>query len=779
MQRLLSILLCFLILVCALPAQAEPAAMTRDAVLDLVKPAVGHGYFWGHNTWTSDGSNKGTCSGDCPTCTFKGTVGTDCSGLVSKAWQIPSALQITTYATYITTDVFRFQELYWKRIQRSELMPGDALVYRNTTTKAGHIVLFDRMGDVPGRYWVYEARGCQFGVVHNQRVFSGDYIAIRRNALLETATNAAQCGSHGHTDPANSCSCDPGYSGASCDQCASGYYGYPACVREGSACEPSGSIQCGDTINVDGPQQIYAFRPSGRSKAQLTLNGSSAGLQLNVLKQQCDAKSRVGAAASSLAIDYSEGDVFYVSAESVQGSLAEGQLSVQCETPKQAWIGDACASDLDCDLSHQPEAGNRGFCLKQGSAAFCSLPCTSLCPDLLPDKAQTFCVQSANDNPSGVCVSRSDRQNAQCTSIPGTIELLSERRQQSDVKQLACVPTSATCTGIFTGRVVEFDTLPGRAVVGASVHVTAGTFTTDATTDELGNYTVPGVPCVSLTLNIGAPGFLTEHLSLASDGNQQHFSQLRALPLACSGEGSITGIVSDAVLNQPVAGARIELFPSLGRAEGTPVAGITGSSAGTYEFTHLNAGHYTARIEAAGYAPLEEEVVVCGQRTLQNDFFVSRASEAALRFVLSWQHPDDLDLHLQLPNGEEVYFDDLCHGASQSFPYATLDVDHQLADGPESISISALIPGRYTLFVHNYSRDFAPNQPGFQDSQAQVSVFGNGGSLLGRFPVPIRGSGLYWDVLSFEGLHPEKLIPIQALSSERLRPENYVQACRP
>ncbi len=779
MQRLLSSLLSLLVLVSALPAQAEPAAMTREAVLDLVKPAVGHGYFWGHNTWTNDGSNIGTCSGDCPSCTFKGTVGTDCSGLVSKAWQVPSALPITTDQGHLSTEIFRFQELYWKRIQRSELIAGDALVYRNAANSAGHIVLFDRMGDVPGRYWVYEARGCQFGVVHNQRAFTADYIAIRRNALIESATLGADCGSHGRSEPANSCSCDPGYSGASCNQCAPGYYGYPACVREGSSCEPSGSIQCGDIINLDGPQPIYAFRPSGRGKAQLTLNGSTAGLQLSVLKQECEAQSSVGAATSSLSVDYSEGDVFYVSAESAQGNVTEGQLSVQCETPKQAWIGDACESDADCDLSHQPEAGNRGFCLKQGSAAFCSLPCVSLCPDLLPDKAPTFCVQNPNGDLSGICVSRSDRQNAECTNIPGTIELLSERYQQSDVKQLACVPTSAKCTGSLAGRVVEFDTLPGRAVVGASVHVTAGTFTADATADELGNYTVPGVPCGRLTLEIAALGFLTEHLSFASDGDQRHFSQLQALPLACSGEGSITGIVSDAVVNQPLPGARIELFQSLGRAEGIPVAGITVSSVGTYEFTHLSAGHYTARIEAAGYAPLEEEVVVCGQRVLQNNFFVSKASEAALTFVLSWQHPDDLDLHLQLPNGEEVYFDDLCRGVSQSFPYATLDVDHQLADGPERISVSALIPGRYTLFVHNYSREFAPNQADFQDSQAQVSVFGNGGSFLGRFPVPTRGSGLYWDVLSFEGMHPEKLIPIQRLSSERVRPENYVQACRP
>ncbi|MDX2051721.1 MAG: carboxypeptidase regulatory-like domain-containing protein [Polyangiaceae bacterium] len=777
-------------------AHAEPAPMTRDAIIALVKPAVGHGYYFGHNTWTTDGSRKGTCSGNCTTsCSFSGTIGTDCSGLVGKAWQVPGPLPVTQDKDHFSTELFRFKELHWTRIERTELKKGDALVYRNAMNSAGHIVLFDKLGDDGRRLWVYEARGCAQGVVYNLRDLGPEYVSIRRKNLIESGP--ITCGIHGRADAFDGCSCDPGYAGASCETCAAGFYGYPSCVREGSSCEPSGAIQCGNVVPVTSldstsntsshacndsvakSEVIYEFRPHGRGQAHLALEGVQSGLELRARKQRCDAESCLGAASSNLTLDYSEGDVFYIAIEGSQTSGYNANLNVNCEVPKQAWVGDACQSDADCDMSFNADAGTKGFCFKQGTAAFCSLPCERLCPDLVPDKAQTFCVQRPNQPQAGMCVSRSDRQNSQCGAISGTVELLSQRFGQTNKEALSCVPLGTSGCSLH-GSVVAFDTTPERPVEGASVHLEGVGFTADTKTDVLGNYAATGIPCGSVSLTLSAPGFLTEHLALTLDGSQHPVSRLKALPEACAGLGSLTGSVFDTLTSAAVEGAQIQLFSSLGRAEGTPLAEATSGASGMYELSQVPAGHYTARIEAPSYSPLEKEVIVCGGRTqASSDFFVAKATQATLSFVLDWQRPSDLDLHLQLPNGEEVYFDDLCRGSSTSFPYATLDVDHRYADGPESLSITALIPGRYTLFVHNYSQDFTSSEPSLTESDAQVSVFGQGGKLLGRFPVPSRGSGLYWDVLSFEGLHPEKLTPIQRLQSDRLRPEDYVQACRP
>ncbi|CAG11204.1 unnamed protein product, partial [Tetraodon nigroviridis] len=44
--------------------------------------------------------------------------------------------------------------------------------------------------------------------------------------------------------PSGQCRCQPNYSGASCDQCAPGYYGYPSCAPCGCSAEGSHYSHC-------------------------------------------------------------------------------------------------------------------------------------------------------------------------------------------------------------------------------------------------------------------------------------------------------------------------------------------------------------------------------------------------------------------------------------------------------------------------------------------------------------------------------------------------------
>src|SRR5207253_9485871 len=92
----------------------------------------------------------------------------------------PSAIptDLHPYSTYN----FRNQTTHWSPVPRTQIHPGDALVYNENG--AGHIVLFESGNDPWGNLWVYEARGCSWGIVHDARAFSASFITIRREGLL-------------------------------------------------------------------------------------------------------------------------------------------------------------------------------------------------------------------------------------------------------------------------------------------------------------------------------------------------------------------------------------------------------------------------------------------------------------------------------------------------------------------------------------------------------------------------------------------------------------------
>ena len=53
------------------------------------------------------------------------------------------------------------------------------MVHRDASS--GHIALYESGTDPFGAVWLYEARGCATGVVHDLRTLDSSYIAIRRN----------------------------------------------------------------------------------------------------------------------------------------------------------------------------------------------------------------------------------------------------------------------------------------------------------------------------------------------------------------------------------------------------------------------------------------------------------------------------------------------------------------------------------------------------------------------------------------------------------------------
>lgn len=144
------------------------------------KAAMGFSYYWGGGVWLASGptaSNKGSCTGSCPSCTHHGSYGADCSGLVAKAWQFGPKSLTTNSHPYGTTNFVNDVSGKWKTVSRPSMKAGDALVYN--TNGHGHIVIYEK-GDAWGSPTVYECRGCSYGCVHDSRNFSSAFHAIRR-----------------------------------------------------------------------------------------------------------------------------------------------------------------------------------------------------------------------------------------------------------------------------------------------------------------------------------------------------------------------------------------------------------------------------------------------------------------------------------------------------------------------------------------------------------------------------------------------------------------------
>ena len=154
----------------------------RAGAILRAQSGVGFSYYWGHGSWNPNAltaSNAGSCTGDCPNCTHSGRYGADCSGYVAKTWQVPSSNSTLTSDSHpYSTATFVTDSSQRSTIDRADLQLADAMVYN--TNGAGHIFLYES-GDGWGDMWVYEAKGCVYGIVHDLRSATTAFHAIARD----------------------------------------------------------------------------------------------------------------------------------------------------------------------------------------------------------------------------------------------------------------------------------------------------------------------------------------------------------------------------------------------------------------------------------------------------------------------------------------------------------------------------------------------------------------------------------------------------------------------
>jgi len=151
-----------------------------DAAIMRAQSGVRFSYHWGGGCWDPGSTAYGACYGNCPNCTHAGRWGADCSGYLAKVWQVPGSIALTTCSHPYSTYNFRYTRAHWSPVARSSARRGDALVHHENG--AGHIFLFES-GDGWGWMRAYEAKGCSYGIQHDTRMASRNYIAIRRNGF--------------------------------------------------------------------------------------------------------------------------------------------------------------------------------------------------------------------------------------------------------------------------------------------------------------------------------------------------------------------------------------------------------------------------------------------------------------------------------------------------------------------------------------------------------------------------------------------------------------------
>jgi len=153
-------------------AQVTPLR-DREEILDYARSAVGCPYIMGGSKWDPADKRWG---------------GTDCSGLVGKAWAIAHWVPYRQpYHPYVTANLIQTPGPHWKEVSLKALVTGDACVFRYPGNTGGHTYIFEA-GDGWGSHLIIEAGGRSVGVVYRWRQPPSSYYkykGIRRTRLVE------------------------------------------------------------------------------------------------------------------------------------------------------------------------------------------------------------------------------------------------------------------------------------------------------------------------------------------------------------------------------------------------------------------------------------------------------------------------------------------------------------------------------------------------------------------------------------------------------------------
>lgn len=338
-------------------------------------------------------------------------------------------------------------------------------------------------------------------------------------------------------------------------------------------------------------------------------------------------------------------------------------------------------------------------------------------------------------------------------------------------KLLAHAETPYIQPGTVSGSVKDAITGLPLSDVAIKVYQQASEITT-GTTNSSGSYSL-SIPAGSgYRIEFSKTGYITaNYYNITVEANTtKYLEAVLQIDTVHSGTGNISGKVVNALDGIGVGGLTINLQAGINMTTGSIVATTTTQSDGSYSFTNLNAGNYTAEVSGSGYNTTYFTVICIGGTTTanQNATITPILSAGETRIILTWgETPSDLDSHLTgpLPDGTRFhmyYYYAETRWGSPWPEYVKLDLDDITSYGPETTTIYQQISGVYRFSVHDYTNRGSSISTALSNSGAQARVY-RGSNLVATFNVPSNQGGTLWTVFEMSG---DTITPINTMSYE-------------
>ena len=210
------------------------------------------------------------------------------------------------------------------------------------------------------------------------------------------------------------------------------------------------------------------------------------------------------------------------------------------------------------------------------------------------------------------------------------------------------------------------------------------------------------------------------------------------------GDAVMIGQVADATTNKPIESAEVRIV-------GTSLRSRTDSD-GRFRIEEAPASVVGVEVAAPNFSTEQfEKTLVDHSETSVRTVLSPGLKAGQIRVVLTWNDkPADLDAHLMgpLPGNKSfhVYFG--AKGDLKSKEFVSLDVDDRDGEGPETITVLGVLPGRYHYFVHDYTNANSVDSTALSNSGAVVKVY-HGGQTY-RFRTDKQSIGNHWHVCDID-----------------------------
>jgi hypothetical protein len=255
----------------------------------------------------------------------------------------------------------------------------------------------------------------------------------------------------------------------------------------------------------------------------------------------------------------------------------------------------------------------------------------------------------------------------------------------------------------FQGRVESITNTPlqGVSVRLEPVESPSAGFT--VTTDAMGAFSASLKPGNYL-LKTSVPGYAETSTNIEVKKINE------VMNITLRGAGSVRGKILSSQSGAGLSNAAISFYRTEGN-EPEPMNNklefqLVTDEDDIYAQDGLPEGSFVAKVEKEGFFPrVSRKIDLTTEEEEVNPLItVEMPPSGALRIVLTWGSiPQDADGHFFGPteSGERfhVYYND-----KNPVPEVSLDVDARTGFGPETITISKLIPGTYKYSIYNYDK---------------------------------------------------------------------------